>query len=110
MFKITTDPRFTHEVKVMVPVDGGHEEQSFKVTFKVVPIDELKEDVSLSAEQNQARHLRQVVCGMADLVGDGDAPLDYSDKLRDQLIAIPYVRIAMMRAYLGAVTKARAGN
>jgi hypothetical protein len=29
MFKITTDPKFTHMVTVCVPVDGGFKDQTF---------------------------------------------------------------------------------
>ena len=47
---------------------------------------------------------------MSDLVGDDDQPLEYNDALRDQLIGVPFVRIALFRTYLEAVTKARAGN
>ena len=107
MFKITAEPKFTHPVTVMVPVDDGHKEQTFKVTFKVEDVEALDK---LQGEEGQKGVLQRVVCGMADLVGDDDQPLPYSAELRDQLIGVPYVRIAMFLTYMGAVTKAKAGN
>lgn len=107
MFKVTNEPKFTHPVTVMVPVDGGHKEQTFTCTFKVEEVEALDK---LQGEEGQKGVLQRVVCGMADLVGDDDQALPYSAELRDQLIGVPYVRIAMWQAYMGAVTKAKAGN
>lgn len=107
MFKVTTEPKFTHPVTVMVPVDGGHKEQTFTCTFRVADVEALDK---LKDEEGQKGLLQRVICGMADLVGEDDQPLPYSDELRDQLIGVPYVRLAMLVAYTGAVTKAKAGN
>ena len=107
MFKVTTDPQFTHPVKVFVPVDGGHAEQSFKATFRVEGVEELDQ---VQDEGGQRAVLQRVIVGMSDLVGEDEQPLSYSDRLRDQLIGVPYVRIALFRTYLEAVTKAKAGN
>lgn len=106
MFKVSSEHTFTHPVKVMVPVDGGHVEQSFKTKFRVLPLD----DQADGSEEGEQVTLRKAIVSMSDLVGEDDQPLAYSDGLRDQLIAVPYVRIALMRAYIGAVAKARVGN
>lgn len=107
MFKVLSEPTFTHAVKVSVPVDGGHQEQSFKATFRVLPLDELRADES---EDSQKAMLQRTIVGLDELVDEADQPLTYSDALRDQLIAVPYVRIALARTYVSAVTKARQGN
>jgi len=107
MFKIEADPKFTHDVTVCVPVDGGHANQTFKVTFRVVDIDQLGDTSSLEAQQEL---LRKIVCGMDDMIDDADQPVPYSDALRDQLIAKPYVRAAMIQTYLSAITKTKLGN
>lgn len=112
MFKLSTDPRFTHTVKVQVPVDGGHKEQSFKATFRVLPLDQLKaaDDEAGDEQAYQETTLRKVIVGLDDLVDDADQPIDYSDAIRDQLIGVPYVRIALMQTYIRAITKVKAGN
>ncbi|MEA3265220.1 MAG: hypothetical protein U9R07_17245 [Pseudomonadota bacterium] len=112
MFKLSTDPRFTHTVKVQVPVDRGHEEQSFKATFKVLPIDQL--DAGEGDEANEAdrqvRLLKDVIVDLGDMVDDAGEAIPYSEAIRDQLIGIPYVRIALVRTYIAAITKVKAGN
>lgn len=107
MFKVTTAPKFTHPVTVFVPTDGGHVEQSFKATFLVEDVEKLSD---IQDEGGQKAVLQRVVTHMDELVGDDDQAVPYSDALRDQLIGLPYVRIALFRTYLDAVTKAKPGN
>lgn len=109
MFKVTREPKFTHEVKVMVPTDGGHEQQTFKATFKVMPLDELA-DNNTNTDSGQRGVLKKVVTDMSDLIGEDDQALPYSDELRDRMIEVPYVRVALFQTYLAALTKAPAGN
>ena len=107
MFKVTSEPKFTHPVTVCVPSDGGHVEQTFKATFRVLDAGQLSDDGSV---EGQIQDLRSVLVTMADLVGEDDQPVSYSDALRDQLITLPYVRIALLNAYIRGVTKAKSGN
>ncbi len=107
MFKVVSEPTFTHPVKVMVPVDGGHQEQTFKTKFRVLPLSDEQAD---GTDEGEQATLRRAIVSMSDVVGEDDQPLEYSDHLRDQLIAVPYVRIGLMRAYIAAVAKARVGN
>ena len=107
MFKVVSEPTFTVPVTVCVPVDGGHKDQDFKVKFLVVDVDELGEASGLAGQQ---KLLKRVVRGFEELVDDNDKPMPYSDALRDQLIAVPYVRAAMLQTYLAAIGKTRVGN
>lgn len=107
MFKITTDPKFTHPVTVCVPVDGGYKDQTFPVTFRVVPLDQLPKGEGSDAHMET---LRKVVVHMGELVDDNDQPVSYSDDLRDQLIQYPYVRLALLKAYIEAMSKMKTGN
>lgn len=106
MFKVSSEPRFTHTVTACVPVDGGHENMTFKCTFRVVPLEQLGGEDN----ETQAESLKKIVTHMDDLLDDADQPLPYSDAIRDKLIEVPYVRYAMMQTYLAAVTKTKAGN
>lgn len=107
MFKMVSEPTFTIPVTVCVPVDGGHKDQTLKVKYRVVDVEELGDAVGIDGQQ---KLLRRVVCGLEDIVGDDDQPMTYSDELRDQLIAVPYVRAAMLQNYLAAVGKTKLGN
>lgn len=107
MFKVTTEPKFTHPVTVCVPTDGGHVEQTFKATFRVLDAEQLSPD---STVEGQIEDLRRVLVTMHDLIGEDDQPVSYSDALREQLIRLPYVRIALINAYVRGVTKAKQGN
>lgn len=107
MFKVVSEPTFTVPVTVCVPVDGGHKDQTLKVKFRVVDVDELGDATGLEGQQ---KLLRRVVTGLEDVVGDDEQPLAYSDELRDQLIAVPYVRAAMLQTYLAAIAKTKLGN
>lgn len=105
MFKITSEPKFTHTVTAFVPTDGGHEPQSFKATFRVLT-DKDAEDISVG----DVEYLKRIVVGFDDIEGADGQPLPYSDALRDQLLALPYVRVALARTYVEAVSKSKAGN
>ena len=107
MFKVTSEPKFTHDVTVQVPVDGGHREETFKATYLVVGIDEMTDMLSLDGQQ---KLLKRVVCQMDELEDEKGKPMPYSIELRDQLIKLPFVRAALYQTYLKAVSGAREGN
>jgi hypothetical protein len=107
MFKITTDPKFTHPVTVCVPVDGGFKDQTFPVTFRALPLDQLGDK---NGNEGQIETLRKVVVHMGELVDDNDQPISYSDEIRDQLIQFGYVRLALLKTYIEAMSKMKTGN
>lgn len=107
MFKFSVDPKFTHDVTVCAPVDGGFKEQTFRATFRVIPVDELGDTATL---EGQKQLLTRIVCHFDDVVGEDDKPVPYSDELRGQFIAVPYIRAALVQTYLQAVTKTKLGN
>jgi hypothetical protein len=109
MFKIVKNPTFTHSVPVMVPVDGGHAEQSLKVTFRVVPQDELAHH-DLHTPEGTESYCRAIVSGFGDVVDEFDQPMPPSDEVSDRLFRTPFVQFALIRAYALAMAKARAGN
>lgn len=110
MFKVTAEPKFTHDVKVKVPIDGGFETQTFKATFRVLPFEVFTNDPDLDYAANQAKGMRAALIHMADLIGEDGQQIEYSDTLRDQLIAVPYVMKALNEAYIAGMTGAKVGN
>jgi hypothetical protein len=109
MFKIVQNPEFTHTVPVMVPVDGGHVEQSLKCRFRVLPADEI-DSHDLATPAGTEAYLRAICVRFEDVCGDDGQPIPPSDALTDQLLGITFVRIALVRAYTEAMAKAKRGN
>ena len=103
MFTVDPDPKFTHDVKVRVPADGGFVDQTFKATFRVIPTDEMA-GFDLTDRDSSTNFLRRAIVSMDGLVGaDGKTAIPYSDVLRDQLLSVPYVRTALGITYFDAV-------
>lgn len=109
MFKIDDNPTFTHTVKAMVPIDGGHEEQSFKVTYGLIPPEEFAA-LNLNSREDSDAFLNRIVQRLDDIVGADDKPLPYSNKVRDAVLRRPWARSAIVRGYFEAVGKAASGN
>lgn len=109
MFKVVSDRTFTHDVEVLTPVDGGFEKQTFKATFALLPLDEVKE-VDTNDFDDVTIFLKKAVRNMSELIDADSQPMPYSDVLRDRLIQQPDTRTALMRTYRKAVFKAAEGN
>jgi len=111
MFKIVTNPEFTHDVTVMTPVDGGFKEETFKCRFKLLDADRIdKFSITSSFSALNATFLKEVIVRFEDLIGDDDKPLPYNDALRDLVLATPGAQMALMQTYLTAISKVKQGN
>jgi hypothetical protein len=109
MFVVQESPTFTHSVEVLVPVDGGHDKQTFKATFQLLPADR-ESEFDLTTVEGSNGFLRAIVVSMDELVDAENKPIAYSDRLRDKLLSRAYVRSALVRTYYAAMTKATVGN
>jgi hypothetical protein len=109
MFVVSREPQFTHPVKVQVPIDGGHREEVFKATFRVMDAKKVAE-FDLDTEAGTEAFLKAAIVELDDLADEKQQPLTYSDELRDQLIDVPFVRRALISTYVAAVSKAARGN
>jgi hypothetical protein len=109
MLRVTNEPTFTHDCTVQVPVDGGFREDKCKATFKVLPTDEV-DKFDLATEKGTKEFLLAALVRIDELEGENKQPVSYNDEIRDQLLRVPYVRLALARTYFDAVGKARLGN
>ncbi len=109
MFKIDDNPTFTHTVKARVPIDGGYDDQPFKVTYGLIPAQEYQA-LNLDTPEDSKKLFDRVVRSVDDVVGADGEPLPYSDALRDKLYALPWARFAIIRGYFEAIGRAAAGN
>lgn len=109
MFKIAKDPQFTHTVPVLVPIDGGHEEQTLKVRFRVRSVDDLNQHDRATAEGTES-FLRSIVVRFEDVADETGQPVPSDEALTSQLLAVPFVRMAVVQGYFAAVNKTKLGN
>ena len=101
-FKLQKHPTFRTTATINVPTDAGTVPQSLSVRFRVLPED--------ATNLESLEFLRQAVLGLDDVVDDNDTPLAFSAELLEDVIAPPYVRICLIKAYWQALAGAKAGN
>lgn len=109
MFNIAERPEFTHEVKIAVPADNGYREDSMRVRFRAIP-DEEADAFRLDDPDGMKGFLREIIVHIDDLVGGDGKPIAWSEDVRELVLGMPWVRMALMRAYTMAVVNARLGN
>ncbi len=105
MLTISKKLRWVHTVTVLVPADHGQDEQTCRVTFQLAPTEVLAE-----ANTNADLLIEAVVARIDDLVDGDGRPLDWDDELRREVLTLPYVRMAVIKAYFASVSGARSGN
>lgn len=109
MFKVSKEPTFTHRVLVQVPIDGGHREEVFRATFRVLPTDQAAA-FNLMTEDGVFDFLRRAIVRLDELEDDAGQPVPYSDEVRDAVIRRPDARLALSRTYFEAVGGQRGKN
>lgn len=109
MFKLSSDPQFTHRVSVASPVDGGHETETMSVRYRVVPVAEVAQ-ADLLTEPGTTAFLQRIIVRIDDLVDEHGESLPWSDRVRDQLLTLPHARLAIVSGYFDAVSEARRKN
>ena len=107
----TLSDEFDWPVTVRAPKDGGFEEQTFTVRFRAMSsgrAKQLAEDLAPVPARDQERKLADllpdVVVGWRDVVDEGGKPIAFDDKALGRVLDLPYVRVAMMAAYVQAIT------
>lgn len=108
MFVINTKPTFTRTVEVKVPKGSDFEIQTFKATFQVV--EETEDAITVGDTVALNDMLRERIVSMADLEDADGKTITYSKAVRDQVLSLPYVRLALMATYNKAMFGEIAGN
>lgn len=108
--RIASKRTFTHDVTVFTPIDGGHRKEVLKTTFNYLDVHQA-DAFDLSARAGISEFLLAIVNKFDGLIDDASGqPTPYNEELRDQLLSLPHVRMALVTEYFGAVQKAKAGN
>ena len=104
MFTVIKNPTFRTTATINVPTDDGIVAQTLSVRFRIgADDDDVGEGVGVP-------FLRSVILSLDDMVGEDQVPLPYSEALRDQLLARPFVRTGLLRAYFDALSGAKAAT
>lgn len=104
MFEFKRDYVFAWPVKVLVPTEDGQVEQHFTGLFKLLREDQ--HQALLASEKPDEDTARQTLIGWKEDLQQAGQPLAYSEAVRDELIALRFVRTAVCRAYWDAVNGA----
>ena len=112
MFTLKEENTFDWPVDVRVPgAEGKHETQRFTITFRVVPIDHAAEFADqaeqLTTQQTVAAALaftKDIVVGWSGVRDEKGQDIPFTTEALRQLAAIPYVQVAIARAYAKAVS------
>lgn len=109
--KIVAERTFTRVVRVMVPTDKGHREETLNVKYRVVTsdrTDEIYKD-GYTPEANNA-FLAESVVSIDGLQDDAGQPIECTDDIREALLKLPFVRTAISKFYGDAIGKVAKGN
>lgn len=100
MFKIEQQKTVIWPVSVSIPRDGGRITRStFDAEFELLPQNEFTA-IYQQDGGNDEDLLRRVLVGWQGVADPDGDPFDYSEERRELLIGIPYVRTALVSAYL----------
>lgn len=110
MFVLKREHTYTWPVEVRVPQDGGtYATQKLEATFRL--LDQSRTDDVLERRQAlDADFAREVWIGWDGVEDEAGKPIPFSAEAREQLLGIPYVRAALVRAYFESVLGAPAKN
>lgn len=109
MFKLLQNPEFSHTVKLSIPVDGGHDSQTFTARFRALSISEVAAHDTMTTAGTDA-YLRDIVVGWEGVIDDQGEPIPFNSANLDRLIDLPFARQALLETYNSAMMGARRGN
>lgn len=101
-FKLNKNPTFVTTATIAVPTDTGPQDETISVRFRVL------DDAAL--ELPTPEFLKRAILRIDDVLNDDGEPVPSSAELVDQVLSLPFTRLPLVRAYMTAVTGARAGN
>lgn len=103
MFKIANKPTYKRSIKVDVPLDMGRtEKQTFIVELKRLSVSETKELVEEAQNREIADEemLRRYTVGWEGISDENGEPLEFNTVNLEAVMDIPYVRKALMSAFI----------
>lgn len=109
MFQLKKNWPFEKEVTIRQP---GGEEATFTAHF-VIPEGWKEPSMAdmLDGLEGDLKYIREVFVGWGpDLKSDDGKPLTFTEELRENLIALPFVRVPLIQAFRSGVEPEIQGN
>lgn len=104
-FKIITDRRFKWPIRINVPTEQGTRQQEFTANFLELGQDQLNKAIK-DSDHSDTKFLAKLLVGWEDVFDDDGVAIPFNDAWKKRILNIPYVRTALLRAYLEAMTGA----
>ncbi len=100
MFKLAAVKTVMWPVDVQIPQDGGKVKKvRFSAQFEILSDDEYTETLT------SGDLLKRVLTGWEGVLPEeGNDPVEFNDDTKAQMLAMPYVRVALVQAYTQAAS------
>lgn len=117
-FVLKQSDTYTWPVSFDVPVDGGrHERQTFDGEFKRVPqsklgpmVAELQKLEDLGELDRITEIAADVLVGWSGISDDTGKEIPFSQKALEQLLEVPFLAVAVLKAYMDSIKGAKRKN
>lgn len=117
-FVLKQSDTYTWPVSFDVPVDGGrHERQTFDGEFKRLPqskigpmVAELGRLEDLGELDRITEIAADVLVGWSGVSDDNGKEIPFSQKALEQLLEVPFLAVAVLKAYMDSIKGAKRKN
>ena len=117
-FVLKQSSSYTWPVSFDVPVDGGrHERQTFDGEFKRYPqskiapmVAELQKLEDLGDLDRITEMSADLLIGWSGVTGDDGEEILFSQKALQQLLEVPFLAVAVLKAYMDSIKGAKRKN
>jgi hypothetical protein len=117
-FVLKQSDTYVWPVAFDVPVDGGrHERQTFDGLFKRLPqskfgpmVAELQQLDDLSDLERITEMAADLLVGWSGVTGDDGKEIPFSQKALHQLLEVPFLAVAVLKAYMDSIKGAKRKN
>lgn len=117
-FVLKQSDTYSWPVTFDVPVDGGrHERQTFDGEFKRLPqskigplVAELQRLEDMGDLDRVTEIAKEVLVGWSGITGDDGKEIPFSEKAVAQLLEVPLLAVAILKAYMDSIKGAKRKN
>ncbi len=117
-FVLSQSDSYSWPVTIDIPIDGGRfDKQTFDGEFKRLPqskigpmVAELQKLEDLGDLDRITEITRDLLVGWAGISDDSGKEIPFSQKALDQLLEVPFLAVAVLKAYMDSIKGAKRKN